>query len=233
MKRSSTECRYSSLRALRGGGEAVPVPEKDSIDDRADDGQPRYAARMPLPGQESAELLELQRRGLELAMQEAEARRAEIEAILSSRPVIQAAEAQPIVRETRLAILEELTHAAYPSATVLAAARHLAVEARLGSGPRSGRIPLMRRAHRQWRLFGAAIWGAVFALLVSGTGESAVGAHFTSTKLLVWGVFVVASGGIAVVSARWPRWRARAAYHGTASPPLVTSREVSRLFRQA
>lgn len=162
-----------------------------------------------------------------------ETRRAEIEAILSARLVIRTAEAQPSVREVRLAILEELTQVSYPSATMLAAARQLAAEAGLRRAARSGRARPTRRARSPWGLLVAAIWGAVLALLVTGSGERAVGAWCTSDKLLVWAVFVVASGCIATAWVRWPRWRARAADPGATSRRLVTNREPSRQFHHA
>lgn len=167
----------------------------------------------------SDELIELQQRGLELAMQEAKDRGAEIDAILFSRRVLQTAREDPSIRETRLAILEELTHASYPSATVLAATRHLASEAARRHFPRSRRTAPIGRNPVPWHFLVGAAWVAALALLITGSGESALGAHFTSGVLLVWAVFVLMSGLIiATWAKRWWRARSRSTSGGPRRP---------------
>lgn len=156
----------------------------------------------------SDQLLELQRRGLELAAREADERRNEINAVLSSRRLLLAAHEDPNVRDARVAILEELTRTSYPNAMVLAAARHLA-----GSGRRplsrlnrlGHRPPRIGRVSKFWRLLASAAWVTALVFLITGIGESAVGAHFTSGVLMVWAVFLAVTG---LAGAGWVQgWR--------------------------
>jgi hypothetical protein len=160
---------------------------------------------MPSDARSTDELLELQRRGFELAVKEAEERQAEVPAILYSSRVLQVVEADAGLRDTRLALLEELTRASYPSAVVVAAARHLASEAGLATAKATRRLHPARRLSRRWRIAVTAAWAAAFGLLASGVGMSALGAHFGTGRLLVWSLFalVTAAGGAA--QSRWSR----------------------------
>jgi hypothetical protein len=178
---------------------------------------------MPDGGDESDQLLELQRRGLELATQEAEERRTEINVILSSRRVLLTAEQDPSVRDARLAILEELAHASYPSATVLAAARYLATV------PLRRRIPRPRRLRQRPRVRGlrrvlggtaalALFVVAVAALLAARTFNSVTGGN-TLTVLLTCLPFVAG-----VVGAWSARHGARADHETSYSWAVVPTR---------
>lgn len=73
----------------------------------------------------SQELLQLQQRGMDLAIREAEARRDEVTSLLASRRVVRAARDDAKVRESRLRLLEAVTYSDYPTAAMLAAARQL------------------------------------------------------------------------------------------------------------
>jgi hypothetical protein len=111
------------------------------------------------------------------------------------------AQSDPGVREARLEILETLTRTSFPSATVLAAARHLSTKATSTRLRRTTPVRSNRRLSRRWLLVAATGWTGAFALLASGVGESAVGAHFTTGKLFVWAIFAAASlGGVRGVS---------------------------------
>ena len=123
---------------------------------------------MPSDERSTDELLELQRRGFELAVKEAEERQAEVRAILYSRRVLQVVEADDGLRDTRLALLEELTRASYPSAVVVAAARHLASEAGLATAKATRRLHPARRLSQRWRIAVTAAWACLLYTSLQG-----------------------------------------------------------------
>jgi hypothetical protein len=79
-------------------------------------------------------------------------------------------------------------------------------------GARSARHGAGRTTRRHtpglWYPLAGAAWVTALALLVSGVGESALGAHFTSGVLLVWSAFVAVSS---FTAARWVKGRRRRA----------------------
>jgi hypothetical protein len=180
---------------------------------------------MPSEARSADELLELQRRGFELAVKEAEERQEEVHAILYSRRVLQVVEADDGLRDTRLALLEELTRASYPSAMVVAAARHLASEAG-ATAKATRRLHPARRLRRRWRSAVIATWGAAFGLLASGVGMSALGAHFGTSRLLVWSLFALVTGAVTATQFRWSR---RQRTSGTPSNTLDSRRGTGQL----